>query len=71
MTNENVYFQASMESPNFHRLYLTKVKKHFECDTFFPPIPNDLVLVDDPDVPKGDQEENGIQFEYLVYGREE
>ena len=58
-----------MESPNFHRLYLTRIKKDFECDTFFPAIPKDLVTVDDPNVPEGLQEENGIQFEYLVYGK--
>jgi dihydrofolate reductase len=34
-----------MESPNFYRLYLTKVKKYFNCDTFFPKLPEDLILV--------------------------
>lgn len=33
-----------MESPHFKRLYLTRIKKKFECDTFFPSIPNDFVL---------------------------
>lgn len=35
-----------MESPNFYRLYLTRIKKYFECDTFFPTIPNDFVLTE-------------------------
>ncbi|XP_034178240.1 dihydrofolate reductase isoform X2 [Osmia lignaria lignaria] len=63
-------YKAAMESPNFSRLYLTKIKKHFDCDTFFPPIPNNFVLTEDPNVPQGIQEENGIQFVYEVYKRE-
>ena len=63
-------YKAAMESPNFSRLYLTKIKKYFDCDTFFPPIPNNFVLTEDPNVPQGIQEENGIQFVYEVYKRE-
>ncbi|XP_051157132.1 dihydrofolate reductase [Leptopilina boulardi] len=62
-----VVYKESMNSPYFHRLYLTRVKKQFECDTFFPPLPKNFDLVCDPDVPKGIQEENDIQFEYEVY----
>lgn len=62
-------YKAALESPNFHRLYLTRIKKYFECDTFFPELPTNLGLVNDPDVPDGIQEENGIQFEYKVYER--
>lgn len=25
-----------MESEHFYRLYMTKILKHFDCDTFFP-----------------------------------
>ncbi|XP_068980433.1 dihydrofolate reductase [Bombus flavifrons] len=60
-------YKAAMESPNFHRLYLTRVKKHFVCDTFFPTIPNNFVLIGDPNIPQGVQEENDIQFVYEVY----
>lgn len=60
-------YKATLESPNFHRLYLTRIKKHFDCDTFFPELPTDLVSVKDPDVPEQIQEENGIQFEYKIY----
>lgn len=62
-------YKAAMESPNFHRLYLTRIKKHFDCDTFFPPIPNNFILTNDPNIPQGVQEENGIQFVYEVYKR--
>ncbi|KAK9302128.1 hypothetical protein QLX08_005741 [Tetragonisca angustula] len=62
-------YKAAMESLNFHRLYLTRIKKHFDCDTFFPPIPNNFVLTQDPNIPQGVQEENDIQFVYEVYER--
>ncbi|KAJ8670604.1 hypothetical protein QAD02_001863 [Eretmocerus hayati] len=60
-------YKAAMESPNFYRLYLTRVRKDFNCDTFFPPIPENCVQIKDPDVPEGVQEEKDIQFEYEVY----
>ncbi|KAK1122452.1 hypothetical protein K0M31_009672 [Melipona bicolor] len=60
-------YKAAMESPNFHRLYLTRIKKHFDSDTFFPSIPNNFVLTQDPNIPQGVQEENDIQFVYEVY----
>ncbi|XP_063978424.1 dihydrofolate reductase [Diachasmimorpha longicaudata] len=63
-------YKTAMESPNFHRLYLTEIRKYFECDTFFPDIPNDFITVTDPDVPQGIQRENGIEFEYKVYQRD-
>ncbi|EFA07671.2 dihydrofolate reductase [Tribolium castaneum] len=60
-------YEATMASKYFHRLYLTKVLKTFDCDTFFPKIRDDLIEVRDPRVPEGVQEENGIQFVYHVY----
>ncbi|XP_011310647.1 dihydrofolate reductase [Fopius arisanus] len=62
-------YEAAMESPNFHRLYLTEIRKYFECDTFFPDIPNDFITVTDPNIPQDIQEENGIEFQYKVYER--
>jgi dihydrofolate reductase len=56
-----------MKSKYFHRLYLTKIMKHFDCDTFFPKINDGLVKVSDPRVPEDLQEENGIQFVYNIY----
>ncbi|XP_076632707.1 dihydrofolate reductase [Colletes latitarsis] len=63
-------YKAAMESPNFHRLYLTRIKKHFVCDTFFPQIPNNFVLKQDENIPLGVQEENGIEFVYEVYEKQ-
>ncbi|XP_017766571.1 PREDICTED: dihydrofolate reductase isoform X2 [Eufriesea mexicana] len=66
----NLVYKSAMESPNFHRLYLTRIKKYFDCDTFFPAIPNNFTLMQDPNIPHGVQEENGVQFIYEVYKKE-
>lgn len=60
-------YKESMESKNFHRLYLTRVKKDFECDTFFPALVPNLKEITLDDIPKGIQCENGIEFQYEVY----
>ncbi|XP_057329343.1 dihydrofolate reductase isoform X2 [Microplitis mediator] len=65
----NAVYKSAMEHPNCSRIYLTYIQKNFECDTFFPPIPNNFIEIDDPNVPKGVQEENGVQFNYKVYER--
>ncbi|KAJ8955890.1 hypothetical protein NQ318_005438 [Aromia moschata] len=43
----NIY-KESMESEHFYRLYLTKILKEFDCDTFFPKMPDNLKKVSDP-----------------------
>ncbi|XP_050424259.1 dihydrofolate reductase [Adelges cooleyi] len=49
-------------------LYVTKINKEFICDTFFPHIDTDVFQeIDDPDVPKGLQEENEIGYEFKVF----
>ncbi|XP_061386277.1 dihydrofolate reductase, partial [Musca vetustissima] len=61
-----VYAEA-MASERCHRLYLTKIHATFECDTFFPSIPDDFKEVDvDEETPKGIQEENNIKYEYKI-----
>ncbi|KAH8311770.1 hypothetical protein KR044_007988 [Drosophila immigrans] len=61
-----VYAEA-MESPRCHRLYLTHIQGDFECDTFFPAIPNSFREVPlDSETPHGVQEENGIKYEYKI-----
>ncbi|XP_019877943.1 dihydrofolate reductase isoform X2 [Aethina tumida] len=60
-------YKEAMNSKYYYRLYLTRVLKHFECDTFFPNLGNNLEEISVPDVPQGVQEENGIQFTYHVY----
>jgi len=60
-------YKEAMASPRCHRLYITKIQKEFECDTFFPAIPDSFKEVSlDSDVPLGVQEENDIKYEYKV-----
>ncbi|KAH8358680.1 hypothetical protein KR093_001703 [Drosophila rubida] len=61
-----VYAEA-IKSPRCHRLYLTQIQGDFECDTFFPEIPQSFREVPpDAETPRGVQEENGIKYEYKI-----
>ncbi|VEN44829.1 unnamed protein product [Callosobruchus maculatus] len=60
-------YDECMKSEYFYRLYLTRIHKAFECDTFFPALPEGLKEVSDEDVPKEVQNEKGIDFTYHVY----
>lgn len=65
-----VYAEA-MDSKRCHRLYITRIHRKFECDTFFPTIPESFrEVAPDPDTPPGIQEENGIEYEYKVLEKE-
>ncbi|RXG51155.1 hypothetical protein Avbf_16240 [Armadillidium vulgare] len=61
-------YKAAFESEWIHRIYLTKILKDFECDTFLPQIEYDCYkLIDDPSVPNGVQEEGDVKYRYEVY----
>ncbi|KAB7494178.1 Breast cancer type 1 susceptibility-like protein [Armadillidium nasatum] len=61
-------YLAAFESEWIHRIYLTKILKDFECDTFLPQIEYDSYkLIDDPTVPNGVQEEGDVKYRYEVY----
>ncbi|XP_050083080.1 dihydrofolate reductase [Anopheles aquasalis] len=67
----NSVYKEAMESARCHRVYLTEIKKHFECDAFFPPIPASFALVaNDSDVPSEEQEENEIRYVYKTYEKQ-
>ncbi|KAJ8976693.1 hypothetical protein NQ317_018206 [Molorchus minor] len=62
----NIY-KDSMESEHFFRLYLTKIFKTYDCDTFFPNMPGNVKKVSDPDVPEEVQKEDDVEFVYHIY----
>ena len=51
------------------RIYLTVVKKQFECDTFLEKVDEARfeAVNDDERLPREEQEENGIKYEYKIY----
>jgi len=61
-------YKMAIESPLCYRIYLTRVLKSFDCDTFFPEFDkSQFKMIVDPDVPVDEQEENGIRYKFEVY----
>ncbi|XP_067376647.1 dihydrofolate reductase isoform X2 [Channa argus] len=62
-------YKEMMETPGPRRLFVTRILKQFECDTFLPEISPEKyhLLPEFPGVPQGLQEENGIQYKFEVY----
>lgn len=65
-------YEEAMASDRCHRIYFTEIKATFDCDAFFPEIDRkrfQKIPIDDPDIPSEVQEENGLQYQYLIYER--
>lgn len=62
-------YKEMMKSPGMKRLFVTRILKQFECDTFLPEISADEyhLLPEFPGVTKELQEEYGIQYRFEVY----
>lgn len=61
-------YKEAMASDDCHRLYFTEIKAKFDCDAFFPEIPNDFKLVtNDQNIPSEIQEENGLKYQYKIF----
>lgn len=64
-------YKEAMASPQCHRIYFTKIMATFDCDTFFPSLPDKFKLVaNDDDIPSEIQEENGIKYQYQIFEKE-
>lgn len=55
-------FKEAVRARNLKGVYLTRLKKSFNCDTFFPKLPRSM-----PSETLGRDEENGVKFEYVFY----
>lgn len=65
-------YKEAMTSTYCNRIYFTEVKAKFECDAFFPTIPATFQQVaNDENVPSGEQEENGLKYEYKIFEKTE
>uniref|UniRef100_A0A6G1SP19 dihydrofolate reductase n=2 Tax=Aceria tosichella TaxID=561515 RepID=A0A6G1SP19_9ACAR len=63
-------YEEALRLPQCKRIYLTRIDKEYKCDTFFPEIDESTYkLTDDPEVPKEEQEEDGIKYKMYVYER--
>jgi dihydrofolate reductase len=52
------------------RIYMTEILAVFPADVFFPKIDTTIFSeIEDPSVPKGILEENGVKFRFKVYER--
>lgn len=63
-------YKEAMASPHCHRVYFTKIMAVFDCDAFFPELPDNFKQVaNDEDIPSEVQEENGVKYQYQIYER--
>ena len=63
-------YEEAMRNIRLEKLYVTRILKDFDCDTFLPDINTDKwKITEDKDVPTEIQEEAGVQFKYEIYQR--
>lgn len=56
-------FAESMKLPNLTGIYLTQIFKTYDCDTYFPELPDDFMEYEK----LGEVEEGGVAYEYRLY----
>ena len=58
-----------MRNIRLEKLYITRILKDFDCDTFFPSVNmNKWKITKNKDVSTEIQEEDEVQFKYEVFG---
>ncbi|XP_077292331.1 dihydrofolate reductase [Arctopsyche grandis] len=83
-TNENIekiwiiggshIYKEAINHPCCDQIYLTEIRKSFDCDTFFPEIGEGFKLLDDHSaeaipVPIEKQSENDVEYYFRIYKR--
>ena len=58
-------FEETIKHPKLTGIYITKVHKKFDCDTFFPKIPREFSVTKK----LGSDKENDIKLDYVLVGR--
>ncbi|MEK9658292.1 MAG: dihydrofolate reductase [bacterium] len=58
-------YQQALESEKCQKIYVTYVEKTYDCDCFFPKIPEDFSRLHR----SGAHEDQGIGYEFQVFGR--
>jgi dihydrofolate reductase len=56
-------YRQSVEMPELEGIYLTKIENSYDCDTFFPQIPERF----NKETLLGEDEENGIKIRFYLY----
>ncbi len=61
-------YKEALDKHLCDKLYITRIKKYFDCDTFFPDFnEEDYNLVVENGIPTDEQEENGLRYEFKIY----
>lgn len=56
-------YEETINHPDLTGIYITKIHKTFDCEVFFPAIPEKFSKIQK----LGSAEENGIKFDYLLF----
>ncbi|KAL4091507.1 hypothetical protein QTP88_026183 [Uroleucon formosanum] len=63
-------YNEAVNDKNCKKLFITKIDQEYLCDTFFPDFDiREFEEINEPNVPKGIQEDNGIKYEFKVFKR--